>query len=1263
MSSEKFEGGVTVDFDDGLWEMAVPLAADSRRTAPGLGGRPMPSSLGGAPTPSTLGVDPGAAAASGDLQWLLQQLETAPGTTRVELPDMLRRPGAELRSLDRVGSPTVNVELADEETAALLVECEGVFAWQWPDAVEHAAPATARGGTRAPAGGTTNRARFVVRTPGAATARGPAQRGVLTDWMIDRVKAVVLKFAARHTADAVVSHLERTKRTGPVVLSADPDARRWQQPETFAELALPQRPARLLLFVHGTFSSTVGAFGDLAPTRWGQALMSQAAGSYDALIGYDHRTLSVDPLFNAQGLYAALQTLPGSEPPMIDIICHSRGALVVRSLIEKILPQQAWRPRIGKVVFVGATNAGTELARPENWHALLDLMTNLALASRQALSLLGLPQAGVAAGELISGIGDFVRYVVDAAVEDKRAPGLAAMDPDGPFVRDLNRAEASDPQPTDAQYYVVVSDFRPRLVDAERHEPKEIPRRLALMLANGFIGALMKRARNDLVVNVDSMTAIDPIAGTFVKGNQDFGTNPLVYHTNYFMQPETVDAIAGWLGLPGVDQTAAVNASLMSSRIVVVDGQTLVKDALRQAIKGDADYVVFRRTDPSYPGLLHYAPSVTELRAQNADSPIGDALQVRESRRSPVLLNGPLLRAQAAGLGGLAGAGSDDLPAYSHRAVVMQGDQPVAVMPPAGSALDVLARASAPTPPRAYRGGLLGGAASGGAASGGATRSLESAEPPSAEASVPRVDPVSCNVQAEMPPTVVQGRQARVTVTVSAEEIEASAGQLTQRAPVKLARRPLTIEVVPRVGFKLLSTQPEDSRVVLDEPPAPGAPCVIDVDLTATDVGDGEVWAVVRQGAVRAVTLVLKPRIVASDTTAGATPLVATAAVAAGGEDLGPVATLEISQQRNGNETRFRYSVNVPGVAFNRYESPPITGDLAAWVQALYEDIEQAWLGSSRNVEIFHDNLKARGAALFRELVPPNLVTLLWQLRCEDRLDSVLVLSDEPFVPWEIAWLDDPQAGGHARGCFFGELGLCRWLYGAVPPARLRVRPGRMRYVLPHYPEPQYRLLAAEGTEEPMLQAMGATPVEPHYRQVTAALQSGEFDLLHFAGHGVADGAQITRAAVLLQGEHQTLAGKLCYVTEPLAAAVVAQKARLRGPDGNRPLVMLNACQVGKLGFSLTSLGGFAPAFLGARVGDNNGVGEAGVFISPLWSVGDEPASTFAHAFYAALQVDGGATVAVAVAAARQAARTAGDASWLAYAVYAHPLCHVEFTP
>lgn len=63
----------------------------------------------------------------------------------------------------------------------------------------------------------------------------------------------------------------------------------------------------------------------------------------------------------------------------------------------------------------------------------------------------------------------------------------------------------------------------------------------------------------------------------------------------------------------------------------------------------------------------------------------------------------------------------------------------------------------------------------------------------------------------------------------------------------------------------------------------------------------------------------------------------------------------------------------------------------------------------------------------------------------------------------------------------------------------------------------------------------------------------------------------------------------------------------------------------------------------------------AGVFISSLWSIFDDPAELFTETLYRSLL--NGNTLAEATVAARDACGhdAAGDATWLAYVVYGNP--------
>jgi hypothetical protein len=522
----RFEHGIELRFDDSEWH--APAAARTRlHVQPGA-------------------VPPAVTPAIAPSQWIAERV-LAQGLARSATPVSLQRvAGARARALERGAAPVVRVPLAADEHAVLLVESERVVAWQFAERVEEPAPAA-----RIAHANPMREAIFVLAEPGRAAVAhaGPRELAPFAGWLVGAIEATVIKFVARRAASSLVAALESGKREGPVVLGDASDPARWEEPEAFPFVAAPRAgPARILLFVHGTFSSVKAGFGTLCATDAGRSFLASASRRYGAVWGWDHRTLSVDPAGNARRLFEALAALTLARPPVVDIVCHSRGALVVRHLIEEVLPTKAWRPEIGRVVFIAGANAGTPLAQAANWRALVDLLTNLALAGQSALAALGAPHIAALAAPLVDAIAEFVGALAEAGVDPRIAPGLAALDPQGPFVQSLNRIDPGEPAAASCDYRVVESDFQAEIVDEATHRPAEFPRRLALLLANGFADALMRDAPNDLVVDVPSMAAINRPARE-VKDALDFGRNPLVYHTNYLLQPETLGALARWLAI------------------------------------------------------------------------------------------------------------------------------------------------------------------------------------------------------------------------------------------------------------------------------------------------------------------------------------------------------------------------------------------------------------------------------------------------------------------------------------------------------------------------------------------------------------------------------------------------------------------------------------------------------------------------------------------------------------------------------------------
>ncbi|MEM1121058.1 MAG: hypothetical protein AAGJ18_11470, partial [Bacteroidota bacterium] len=81
----------------------------------------------------------------------------------------------------------------------------------------------------------------------------------------------------------------------------------------------------ILLFLHGTISSTQGSFGDLQTSKTWVALQRKYG---DNILAYDHKTLSKSPYENAIDL---LKLLPDAE---FHLVSHSRGGLIGEILVR-----------------------------------------------------------------------------------------------------------------------------------------------------------------------------------------------------------------------------------------------------------------------------------------------------------------------------------------------------------------------------------------------------------------------------------------------------------------------------------------------------------------------------------------------------------------------------------------------------------------------------------------------------------------------------------------------------------------------------------------------------------------------------------------------------------------------------------------------------------------------------------------------------------------------------------------------------------------
>jgi hypothetical protein len=243
---------------------------------------------------------------------------------------------------------------------------------------------------------------------------------------------------------------------------------------------------------------------------------------------------------------------------------------------------------------------------------------------------------------------------------------------------------------------------------------------------------------------------------------------------------------------------------------------------------------------------------------------------------------------------------------------------------------------------------------------------------------------------------------------------------------------------------------------------------------------------------------------------------------------------------------------------------------------------------------------------------------------------SVLILSEEPYVPWELAVLPKPLFPDDGR-FLAAEVVTGRWLLTdgpTMPPPEL-VTMKAMAVVNGEYETARLRKLEDAKAETEALRATyGATKVHATLADVRRMLR-GEpsAEVLHFAIHGRFN----SEGADLLMEDG-----------EPLTVAAV------RGSElGNAPFVFLNACQVGAANELLGSYAGLAQAFISQG---------ASAVVAPLWSVRDDVAKELSLRFYP--DVFAGERPAEVLRRARASFGSEADpqsATVLAYQFYGHP--------
>ncbi|MEM1047353.1 MAG: CHAT domain-containing protein, partial [Pseudomonadota bacterium] len=988
----------------------------------------------------------------------------------------------------------------------------------------------------------------------------------IVDWLagelIDKVRVYVVKYLAGKAVDFARNRIDDKVVPGLIRLdSDDPDT--WTFDRSGAVTLPAMQKGRLLLVLHGTFSSTLGSFGALGMTRWGKDFLTAARQRYDGLFGFDHSTLGETPEENAASVYDALKTLappPGTE---IDVLAFSRGGLVARLLIERLLPSGDLPVVAGKAVFVGCTNGGTALADPKNWKTFLDLYTNLAVAAGRGLEVLDAGTASTIVTQSVKTLGGFVQAVVDTTIEDRMVPGIAAMAPNSPLVLGLNGPQSALPLPN-VRYFALGSDFEPTLFSGGGTDTglPGFPVRALQSIADFGVDQLMQE-HNDLVVDTEAMTQFGPLADRLVDTAMK-PENALIYHTNYFENEDVVRTVGAWLN-EEIRTGAVPSAPSLPS--------------------------------PPPPSLRDVMPDVSGAEIDWLDTPVRRGDDPTPAPRT----------SESDGGTGIGARRSDPFPEASDFEDLLSEDVDI-IKSPAERVL------------------------------GEEGDEEEAAPPPSAGSDPAAETEVRCHFGAEMDETAPLGQDVELTVTVSREEIGLVAGPgAAEGSGVARTDQPITLEVHARANCEVVSEAETDVRI-----PDAGHPEHYDFRIRGIKAGPAEIHVDARQGPRRLTRLVLQPSFVALGAKARAGGLAISTQ-----PEKASVEVRIIEDSTATGQLRLRYIMQSRDLPFGqRNEVREVGRAKEAVIADFYERIEGEWGRSTSEFASFIGEIESYGAMMYDELVPDVIKQEIWKYK--DQIGSIEVISQEPSIPWEILHIIDDTHSIAPGSRFLGELGLVRWVDNFYwPPATLKVRPGNARYVIPDYANPRLKLRGAAREADLLVDRFGASAIPATRQDVVAAL-GGEssIDLLHFACHGQATADAIWKAALLMTGEKRP---DNSFSTDSVSINDVRYRARLKSDDGAMPIVFVNACQAAATGTTLTGTGGLAETFVDRG---------AGLFISTLWSVGDDTALTFAQVFYDALLA--AKTVTEATRDARLAAKEAREPTWLAYSVYGHPYARVQ---
>ncbi|MGY1712509.1 CHAT domain-containing protein [Geodermatophilus sp. SYSU D00758] len=466
------------------------------------------------------------------------------------------------------------------------------------------------------------------------------------------------------------------------------------------------------------------------------------------------------------------------------------------------------------------------------------------------------------------------------------------------------------------------------------------------------------------------------------------------------------------------------------------------------------------------------------------------------------------------------------------------------------------------------------------------------------------------------PESVRSGMNFDLVVRLSATDASAST------TPLLIPSPPETLRFVVQVagfGFQFPSGIRAPLLVPQNDPDAEDAEVrfVVRADPVATDVtrvlevsyeyeGNvcGRAWRQVLVGSVQ------PPRPVAPVQTGGT-------GIQPPPSSTAPHLGVDVINRQGGAELEWTFHSRYPDLTF---PTGKVTTRLTEGSAEEFAVLLAAEVTGARRSPLLRSTLMGVGRAI-TAVLPVQFWKLLdeaWsKAAAAGEQPQLLLTTNEPYVPWELAWLDEDfvDASLLPQGMDGGWLGqfwsVGRWV-APTPTARGGDRP----------PQPP----STDIDVQRMVVAVGDYASDTRLRELPEATAEGNdlaltYDALRIVANEdsmdqlLSD--RLTRGGEPFHPDvvHIAAHGQVSLNAQQYSGVVLSGSGKRMSPitvlgskfDVTQPFVFLNACQVGTAGSILSTYGGMPGAFLGE--------GCRG-YLAPLWDVDDDVARAFATEFY-----------------------------------------------